>query len=225
MTRPGRRRAPAVTRRPSWDVEQGGGACSPVPVARRGTRSARNVPAGTASSRHAKFRTDVAIGPCSSRPSWDHGGIFGRDRLRCWQSGDCAPACDRRDPADQADSGAPLTVQRPVPRSFHRICASAPPAGRHAPVLAIVLGPRARACCDDRTEQTSGDCQPACDRRDQADQADSGAPLTAQRPVPMLLPSDLILGFGEPEKKIRTDRGSAQRSATFRRASVCAMSG
>src|SRR5512143_659491 len=33
-----------ITLRPSWDVEQGGGACSPAPAARRGTRSVTQRP-------------------------------------------------------------------------------------------------------------------------------------------------------------------------------------
>ena len=72
--------------------------------------------------------------------------------------------------------------------------------------LAALISHRVRACRDEGTEQTSGDRQPACDRRDPADQADSGAPLTAQRPVPTLLPPDLNLD-SKKKRNGRAGRG------------------
>ena len=55
------------------------------------------------------------------------------------------------------------------------------------------------------TPQTSGERRVACDRREQADQADSDAPLTALCPVPMPL-SDLFRGgISEREKGVQSN--------------------
>jgi len=51
-----------ITRRPSWDVEQGGGTCSSAPAARRGTRSVTQRPSSQLGQR--------VRGTRSSAPTW-----------------------------------------------------------------------------------------------------------------------------------------------------------